>query len=476
MEEGIMNDKIPKVFISYSWSQADYILKIAERLMDNGVSVVIDKWDLHVGHSVTQFMEKCVADESIDKVLIFSDSKYAEKANNRTGGVGSETEIISQKVYESTQQEKFIPIVLEFDDNNKPCLPHYLSSRLYIDFTKDGAFEELLRNIYKCPLKRKPKLGSRPTWLDEPRENYASLKLMINNIEDARNARLQVNKSKDFLDAYVEEAKKFFVYNVQDSKETYDAFVNVKDLRDVYLDYVNMIYATDLNFSKIMISNFEVMYNAFMDESLKGNNGGCYDKDYQILKLHVWELFICVIAFLRYYEDYASINKLVKHTYFLKESCYETTLKAKSFCSFFEPCSIIDIDYKQKSEFKQYFTLIGKVLYESREKLPIFTSQALVESDLFLCQIFKHFNISGSRYWFPKSYVYVKRVLPEWQKLKSLEHCKDMMTLFGVDSLPELKKVFQECTLDQSFKYSGAWDYVPSILSAIKLDDIGTLN
>ena len=166
----------------------------------------------------------------------------------------------------------------------------------------------------------------------------------------------------------------------------------------------------------------------------------------------------------------------MKHTYFLKESCYETTLKAKSYCYFFEPGSMIDIYYKQKSEFNQYFTLIGKVLYESREKLPIFTSQALVESDLFLCQIFKYFNISSTRYWFPKSYVYVKRVLPEWQKLKSLEHCKEMMILFGVESLPEFKKVLQKCTLDESFRYRGAGDYVPSILSAIKLEEIGTLN
>lgn len=471
-----MNDKIPKVFISYSWNRTDDVLAIAERLVSDGIEVVIDRWNLHFGHSLTHFMEQSVADDTIDKVLIFSDSEYAKKANTRTGGVGNETEIISQKVYESTQQEKFIPIVLEYDDNKKPCLPHYLSSRLFIDFTKDGAYEDLVRTIYKYPLKRKPKLGSRPQWLDEPRGNYASLKLMIRQIENAKTPRLQENKSKELLAEYIQEAKKFFVYHVADSKVTFDAFNNMKDLRDVFLDYVIVLYGMDLDFSKIVIGNFEEIYNDFMSYHPDNGQNGSYERDYEILKLHIWELFICVIAFLRYYKDYGAIHKLVSHTYFLKNSYYERSLEARSYTDFYEWGSFIEDNYKSRTEYSNHFTLIGKLLYEKREKLPIFTGKALVDTDLFLCQIYKGLNLCNTKPWFAKSYPYVRGNLPEWEKLKSLEHCKEIMTLFGVKSLSALKIFLQKCTLEDGFRYPRSFGSIPSILDTIKLEEIGTLN
>ena len=39
-----MNIVTPKVFISYSWPVTDRVIKLAERLKSDGVTVVIDKW------------------------------------------------------------------------------------------------------------------------------------------------------------------------------------------------------------------------------------------------------------------------------------------------------------------------------------------------------------------------------------------------------------------------------------------------
>ena len=41
-----------KVFISYSWTTSkhqDWVISLAERLMSDGVNVIIDKWDLKAG-------------------------------------------------------------------------------------------------------------------------------------------------------------------------------------------------------------------------------------------------------------------------------------------------------------------------------------------------------------------------------------------------------------------------------------------
>jgi hypothetical protein len=53
----------PKVFISYSWEPVDNKVKtiaLAERLVTNGVDVVIDVWDLKEGQDKYKFMEKMV--------------------------------------------------------------------------------------------------------------------------------------------------------------------------------------------------------------------------------------------------------------------------------------------------------------------------------------------------------------------------------------------------------------------------------
>lgn len=90
----------PKVFISYSWSTPTHerwVLDLAEELIESGINVILDKWDLKPGQDSIDFMEQMVKDPSIDKVLIISDKGYAEKADNRSGGVGTETQIISKK-------------------------------------------------------------------------------------------------------------------------------------------------------------------------------------------------------------------------------------------------------------------------------------------------------------------------------------------------------------------------------------------
>jgi hypothetical protein len=165
----------PKLFISYSWSNPSHeqwVLDLATELRESGVDVILDKWDLKEGHDSVAFMEKMVTDPVISKVLIVADSFYAAKADGRAGGVGTETQIISKEVYDNQEQDKFVAVVTEKDDDGKPCLPTYYRSRIYIDLSESEKyaenFETLLRWIYNKPLYVKPEVGKKPAFLDEP--------------------------------------------------------------------------------------------------------------------------------------------------------------------------------------------------------------------------------------------------------------------------------------------------------------------
>lgn len=88
----------PKVFISYSWHPEKnkiWVQRLAERLMQDGVNVKLDVWGLKHGHDKYVFMEQMVKDLDIKKVLVICNEDYARKADDRTGGVGTESTIMS---------------------------------------------------------------------------------------------------------------------------------------------------------------------------------------------------------------------------------------------------------------------------------------------------------------------------------------------------------------------------------------------
>lgn len=174
---------IPKVFISYSWTTPEYqerVIDFARELKQNRVDVKIDVWDLREGHDKYVFMEQMVTSEEIKKVIILVDKTYAEKADRRISGVGSETQIITGELYGKTQQDKFVVIVFDRDEKGNVHLPAYLSTRLYIDLSTEEKyslyFNQVLRWIFDKPLRVAPPLGPAPSFLeeDEPVSQFTS--------------------------------------------------------------------------------------------------------------------------------------------------------------------------------------------------------------------------------------------------------------------------------------------------------------
>jgi TIR domain len=164
----------PKTFVSYSWSSPEHqqwVIDLATQLRDSGIDATLDKWDLKEGHDSIAFMEKMVTDPTVEKVVIVSDRIYAEKADGRRGGVGTETQIISPQIYAQADQNKFVAVLPEVDAEGKPFLPTYYGSRIFIDLSREEIypenFEQLVRWIFNRPAFPKPQLGQPPAYLAE---------------------------------------------------------------------------------------------------------------------------------------------------------------------------------------------------------------------------------------------------------------------------------------------------------------------
>lgn len=227
-----MDTVSPKLFISYSWSapsHEDWVLSLATDLRESGVDVILDKWDLKEGHDAHAFMEKMVTDKEIKKVALICDRLYAEKANGRNGGVGTEAQIMSAEIYSRQDQNKFVAILPERDREGKPFLPAYYKSRIYIDLSNPDIFsknfEQLLRWIYDKPLNVKPELGKMPAFLADGASVSLQTAAQFRRVIDAvrENKVFCSSAINEYFDVFTENLERFRITN--DGEEFDDKLV-----------------------------------------------------------------------------------------------------------------------------------------------------------------------------------------------------------------------------------------------------------
>ena len=155
----------PKVFISYSHDNEehrDWVYRLACRLVESGVEVVLDQWDIQLGSNILKFMEKGLTNS--DRVLVVCTDSYNKKSNEGLGGVGYEKNILTAELFSGQDTNKFIPCIRGVTTLAKT--PVCLGGRAYVDFTHESGFEanlkQLLHELFGVPLKPKPALGKSP--------------------------------------------------------------------------------------------------------------------------------------------------------------------------------------------------------------------------------------------------------------------------------------------------------------------------
>lgn len=158
-------EKIPKVFISYSHDtpgHKKWVAEFSSKLIENGVDVILDQWDLGLGDDVPKFMENSVS--QADRVLMICTEPYVRKADEGRGGVGYEAMIVTGELIRNLGTSKFIPIVRQHDAD--AVLPKAISTRFYVNLSEgqnqQEQLEQLLRELHQIPTVKKPPIGKNP--------------------------------------------------------------------------------------------------------------------------------------------------------------------------------------------------------------------------------------------------------------------------------------------------------------------------
>lgn len=131
------------VFISYAVDSEEHNKKVqafANKLKMRGLDVSIFT-DMKLGERFQVFMEKI---EDSDFTLIICTPEYSRRAKSRTGGVGSEWNIVTTSVASYYDERKFIPVLFSGDWNTS--LPIWARGKMGVDYRNESQaeFEKLM--------------------------------------------------------------------------------------------------------------------------------------------------------------------------------------------------------------------------------------------------------------------------------------------------------------------------------------------
>jgi hypothetical protein len=473
-----------KIFISYSWGNKEYqdwIVNIGNRLMNDSVDVILDRWSLKDGHDIHAFMEEMVKSEDIFRVLIVCDKNYKEKADERKGGVGTETQIITPEIYGNQKQEKFIPIVVERDSDDKPYLPIFLSSRKYIDFSSEeffeDSYEELLRNILEAPAISKPKLGTTPPlYITDNAVNTSEINSSLRTLEN------QINKHPEKIDSYISNFIDLFLDKLWDfefhtssrsvmnfGNELYDNLLNYKTLRDEFISFLLVITQPDSNLDVDELISFFEKQPLYLNP--KEARGSWCDSDYDNFKIIFHELFIYTIAACLKNKNYHIIEDLLFSRYHKKDK-YKNAEEPDRYTFLYNYHenleNYISTKYQKISGFGYY------VIANLNNKI---TKELLTLADT-ICyivgELYKEEKYTDK--WFPLCFIYKEsKQFDFFCRLDSKRHFEKVKGIFGIETPQSLVKVVSDYQKnnekEQRIRYSNG-SYIPFVHELIKIDKI----
>lgn len=244
---------------------------------------------------------------------------------------------------------------------------------------------------------------------------------MIRQIRGSSTENKRKSCISRFQLSYIDIMKTYYEKDATPQR-TYEIFLDTKQARDIYLEFVECLAETEKDYAEILAENFEGLFNQLTCiRTFDPNANSASDIELDIFHCHIWELFICVIAYMRYVQDYASINIMLTYTYFWKPAYLEVVL-SKGIIRHSDiiavPLKII-INLLQKRKIN---IPLWEILFVIKEKTSNLHREAIAEADLFLYQVCNAYDLTDeeqswhSAYWFPTFYVYVKNVPLEWKK------------------------------------------------------------
>ncbi|EJP4177968.1 toll/interleukin-1 receptor domain-containing protein [Vibrio vulnificus] len=464
----------PKLFISYCWSTPEHeqwVIDLATELTESGIHVILDKWDLKEGHDAFTFMEKMVTDPTVKKVAMICDEAYASRADGRSGGVGTETQIISREVYEDQEQSKFVAIIPNRDDNGKAFLPTYYKSRIYIDLSEPDKYidnyEKLLRWVYDKPLHTRPQIGPKPSFLEE--NNNISL----GTITSHKRALSAIKESKPFASGALDEYLNTFSANLERFRlqdvdgEFDDALIsNIESFLPYRNEYISLIIAiSHYAPNEDNIHKIHRFFESLIPYTDKPSHITSWrETDFDNFKFIVHELFLYTIAIFLKNEQFELTGKLLSQQYYI-EGKVQYGQPAMFDYHIFRGY-LRSLDYRNQRLKLQRISLCADLLKE-RSKSSGIEFKHLMQADFLL---FIRSSLHQEHYyqrWYPDTLVYLGHFNNPFEifaRSSSKSYFERVKFALGISGISDLERLMEVYASDPNSVPSRHFEFSPRAL------------
>lgn len=467
----------PKVFISYSWGTVlnkEWTHKLADRLISDGVEVVIDVYDLKEGQDKNDFMEGMVKDPGVKNVLCVLDQSYMEKANSREKGVGVESILISEQVYKSTKQTKFVPLIKERSEDGEAYTPTFMDGRVYIDFSADAAFEEnyqkLLRVLYDVPERAKPPLGKKPEYLfevaipeAETQKVPSSAPGKVRVVSTTNPAQLDLGIR---LNAVIDDLKLVSQEGLTGERD--DLVVSlIEKMSQARHDFAEIIISlprSGLNNDQKeeVRSFFETLLTLQYPQKMVMQ---WRNSDYDHYRYMIYETFLTFVALLLRQKLYTEVYYFATTEYFYRTNTGQ--LRHDNLNAFNQSVQTLDSVRNDRLKLNRISVVVDMIKQRGTGGVVSFDELRTADILLYVITALER-KSEQSRSWFPRTTVYdyesYSEDIPPLGELISAERAAKIVKLFGVTTIDELtQKITKAKEFGDNVSYRH-FDYsVPSI-------------
>ena len=441
----------PKMFISYRWSNPnheEWVLALATALVSLGVDVQLDKWHLREGQDALAFMESMVTDPTIEKVLLICDEGYVFRADDRVGGVGVESQIVSSRVYNSTDQTIFAAAVLQYGLDGNPLLPVYLTSRIYFDLSTAERYasgvEQIVRWCYGRPFYVAPQIGKRPDFIDNQHTVSSAHAASVSRLRISQSigGKGSVEAATEVLKLVSSEASSLLMklVNVPDADEKIiDCFMSsVGDLENVYQSF--SIILNGSNKAVDIIHTYLDGIGKLWDEHPVNVQYSRLDND--ALRMFVYSSLVGLVAVGIKEKKFTEVADILSIPFFRPQHS-DRTGKASAWFNYCDTFSTLNSVRNARLKINCISVFADTVMLAlERSKTVTFNDFMQADLTLHLKQILVASASNTDTRWIPMTGVYATRTygsLPLFIYAESKTFWSRVEPLLGVDSVSAVK-------------------------------------
>ena len=458
----------PKLFVSYSWTSPDHeawVLKLSTELRQAGVDVILDKWDLKEGHDAHAFMEKMVTDPEIEKVILICDKGYVDKTDGRTGGVGTEAQIISGEIYKKQAQDKFVAVIAERDHEGNAYVPAYYRSRIHIDLSDSGTFEEgfeqLLRWVFNKPLHIKPNLGDKPAFLsdEEGVVTLATSYRFRRALDAIRNKREQaVPATVEYFGIFSKELEKLRIENKSDpfDEAVVDSIRSFLPYRNEAIEIFNSLALYhDTQDMRTALHRFFEQLTTFLFRPPHINHWKSWDFDNY--KFIVHELFLYAVSCLIRSERFEAAAYLMSNDYYLPGQSDYGQDQMVSFVVFAQKVESLE---GRNRRLKLRRSSIHADLLEQRCNGVEINFQQIMQTDFILFMRNQLTRDDAFSHWWPETLLYSHNQAGPFEvfaRSNSSSYFDRAKVLLGIEGKDQLERLLERFSSGK--RHLPGWNY-----------------